>query len=52
LPRLVHALRARQFEEAGEIDPSIRRMPLAHPALSAEDIQLVATWIAAGRPRE
>jgi cytochrome c2 len=50
-PRLVAALYARQSEEAGVIDPDIRGMPLGMPALSSEDIQLVATWIAQGRHR-
>ena len=47
---LVAAMIARQREEAGE-EPDIRGMPLGLPALSAEDVQLVETWIAQGRPR-
>lgn len=50
-PLLVAALYARQSEEAGIPVPGIRGMPLALPALSSEDIQLVATWVAQGRPR-
>lgn len=50
-PRLLAALYARQAEEAGKPVPGIRGMPLGLPALSPEDIQLVATWIAQGRPR-
>jgi cytochrome c2 len=51
VPLLVAALYARQSEEAGVPVPGIRGMPLALPALSSEDIQLVATWVAQGRPR-
>jgi hypothetical protein len=49
-PRLVAAMLARQREESGE-EPEIRGMPLGLPALPAEDVQLVETWIAQGRPR-
>jgi cytochrome c2 len=49
-PRLVAAMIARQREEAGE-EPEIRGMPLGLPALPPEDVQLVETWIAQGRPR-
>ncbi len=49
-PRLVETLLARQREEAGEEVPGVRGMPLGFPALSAEDVQLVETWIAQGRP--
>jgi cytochrome c2 len=49
-PVLVAAMLARQHEEAGE-EPSIRGMPLGLPSLPPEDIQLVETWIAEGRPR-
>ncbi len=52
MPRIVRALRARQLEEAGQRDPDVRGMPLGHPALSAEQLQLVRSWIAAGRPLE
>lgn len=50
-PRLVASLLARQAEEAGQIDPNVRGMPLGLPALSPEQIQLVESWIAQGRPR-
>jgi cytochrome c2 len=51
VPRLLAALLARQKEEAGEIDPEARGMPLGLPALSAEDVQIVESWIAQGRPK-
>jgi len=47
---LVAAMLARQHEEAGE-EPATRGMPLGLPAASAEDVQLVETWIAQGKPR-
>jgi mono/diheme cytochrome c family protein len=50
-PRLVAALMARHAEEAGSPDPEVRGMPLGLPAVPLEDIQLVASWIAQGRPR-
>ncbi len=50
-PLLVAALLARQAEEAGQADPAVRGMPLGLPSLSPEDIQLVETWVAQGRPR-
>ncbi len=50
-PRLVAVLLARQREEAGHVDPKLRGMPLGLPALSPGDIQVVASWIAQGRPR-
>lgn len=49
-PRFVAALLARQAEEAGRPNPALRGMPLALPALSPEDIQLVESWVAQGRP--
>ncbi|HEY5239959.1 MAG TPA: cytochrome c [Polyangiaceae bacterium] len=49
-PYLVAAMVARQREEAGE-EPETRGMPLGLPAASSEDVQLVETWIAQGRPR-
>lgn len=48
--RFVAALLARQAEEAGHPNPAIRGMPLGLPALSPEDIQLVESWVAQGRP--
>lgn len=50
-PILVAALRARESEEAGQSVPGIRGMPLGLPAVSPEDVALVETWIAQGRPR-
>jgi mono/diheme cytochrome c family protein len=50
-PRLLRALLARRDEEAGKPDREVRGMPLGYPSLSAEDVQLVETWIAQGRPR-
>lgn len=52
MPRLVRALRARQLEEAGVVDEGIRGMPLGHPALTPQALQLVTSWIASGRPVE
>ncbi|MBT8491589.1 MAG: cytochrome c [Deltaproteobacteria bacterium] len=49
-PRLVAHLLARHREEAGTPVPGIRGMPLGLPALPPEDIQLVESWIAQGRP--
>lgn len=46
-PRLVEVLLARQREEAGEVS-ELRGMPLGLRALSAEDVQLVESWIASG----
>jgi cytochrome c5 len=50
-PRLVAHLWARHAEEAGRPVPGIRGMPLGLPALPPEEIQLVDSWIAQGRPR-
>jgi cytochrome c2 len=50
LPRLVAALVARTREAAGEEPEDVRGMPLGLPALSAERIQLVESWVAQGRP--
>lgn len=52
MPRIVHALRARQMEEAGVFEEGIRGMPLGHPALTPGVLQLVTSWIASGRPVE
>jgi len=49
-PRLLAALLARHEERAGKPRPEVRGMPLGLPPLSAEQIQLVETWIAQGRP--
>ena len=49
-PRLVAALMARHSEQAGTPNPEVRGMPLSLPALPVEDIQLVESWVAQGRP--
>ena len=48
--RLVRALLARHAEQAGAPVPGLRGMPLGLPALPAEEIQLLESWIAQGRP--
>jgi hypothetical protein len=50
MPRLVGSLVARRDEMAGYSSPSIRGMPLGLPPLEPEEIQLVESWIAQGRP--
>lgn len=50
-PRLLAALLARRDEEVGHAMPDLRGMPLGYPSLTAEDIQLVESWIAQGRLR-
>lgn len=49
-PRLVAALLARQEEEAGRPRADLRGMPLGLPALTPEEVQLVESWVAQGRP--
>jgi mono/diheme cytochrome c family protein len=49
-PRLVAALLARQQEEAGHPRAELRGMPLGYPSLAPEDIQLLESWVAQGRP--
>jgi cytochrome c2 len=49
-PHLVRVLMARHFEVAGQPLPDVTGMPLGLPPLPLEDIQLVETWIAQGRP--
>ncbi len=49
-PRLVAALLARQRESVGQMSDEVRGMPLGLPPLSAEQIQLVESWVAQGRP--
>ena len=51
VPLLVAQLRARQLEEAGEVVPGVVGMPLGLPALSPEELQLVESWVAKGRPQ-
>ncbi|MBL4637532.1 MAG: c-type cytochrome [Kofleriaceae bacterium] len=48
---LVRHLLARQLEERGQESPDVRGMPLGFPSLSAEQVQLVESWIAQGRPQ-
>jgi cytochrome c2 len=50
VPRLVAVLVARAREDAGRESDEVRGMPLGLPALSAEQIQLVESWVAQGRP--
>lgn len=50
-PRIVAALWARHREVEGKPDPRVRGMPLGLPPLPPEEIQLIATWAAQGRPR-
>jgi hypothetical protein len=49
-PRLLAALLARHAEQAG-LPGAVRGMPLGLPPVGPEEIQLVETWIAQGRPR-
>ncbi|MBP9113273.1 MAG: c-type cytochrome [Polyangiaceae bacterium] len=51
-PLLLRALLNRHSEEAGAATGEVRGMPLGYAPLSAEDIQLVESWIAQGRPRQ
>lgn len=51
VPRVVTALLARHAEEAFAETGPVRGMPLGYPPLALEDIQLVDSWIAQGRPR-
>jgi cytochrome c2 len=52
VPRIVLALVARHDEEEQNVETGkVRGMPLGYDALSAEDIQLVESWVAQGRPR-
>jgi mono/diheme cytochrome c family protein len=46
---LLDVLRARQREEAGSAS-ELRGMPLGLPALTPEELQLVESWVAQGRP--
>lgn len=50
-PRIVAAMLARHDELAGKPRPDVRGMPLGLPPYSMEDIQLVESWIAQGRPQ-
>ncbi|MDP3277453.1 MAG: cytochrome c [Deltaproteobacteria bacterium] len=48
--RLEEVLRQRQRETCGDLSGPVRGMPLGHPAVTAEALQLVRTWVAQGRP--
>jgi hypothetical protein len=39
------------MEERGQRHALVRGMPLGLPALTPEQVQLVESWIAQGRPR-
>jgi hypothetical protein len=49
-PRLIAALLARHAESNQTPNSEVRGMPLGLPALSAEQIQLVESWVAQGKP--
>jgi mono/diheme cytochrome c family protein len=49
-PRLVAALLARHDEARSTPRDNVRGMPLGLPPLSPEDIQLVESWVAQGKP--
>jgi cytochrome c2 len=49
-PRLIAALLARHAEVNQTANGAVRGMPLGLPPLAAEDIQLVETWVAEGKP--
>jgi mono/diheme cytochrome c family protein len=51
VPRLTAHLLARQAEEAGAPIDGLVGMPLGLPALTPEELQLIESWIAQGRPR-
>lgn len=50
VPRLVAALIARQREMRGQPSEEVRGMPLGLAPLSAQQIQLVESWVLQGRP--
>lgn len=49
-PHLVRVLMARHSEQAGQPVADVVGMPLGLPAVSMQDVQLVESWIAQGRP--
>ncbi len=51
VPRLVRAMLNRYAEEAGAPTTEVRGMPLGYDPIALEEIQLVDSWIAQGRPR-
>jgi cytochrome c5 len=52
MPRIVAHLWARHAEVAGKPVEGVTGMPLGLPPLPPEDIQLIETWIARGRPQK
>jgi hypothetical protein len=50
-PRIVAAVWARHREYAGEPSAAVRGMPLGLPPLPPEEIQILESWVAQGRPR-
>ncbi len=50
-PRIIAHLLARHAEVAGQVEPELRGMPLGLTPVALEDIQLLDTWIAQGRPQ-
>jgi hypothetical protein len=50
-PRIVAAVLARQREQVGKPSEEVRGMPLGLPALSAEQVQILESWVAQGRPK-
>jgi hypothetical protein len=50
-PLLLRHMLAREVEVRDRIDPEHLGMPLGFPPMSAEQIQLVESWIAQGRRR-
>jgi hypothetical protein len=52
MPRIVAHLWARHAEVAGTPVEGVTGMPLGLPPLPPEDIQLIETWIARGRPQK
>jgi cytochrome c2 len=50
-PWIVAAMHARHAEVAGQPVEGIRGMPLGLPPMTLEEIQLVETWAAQGRPK-
>lgn len=52
MPRIVAHLWARHSEVAGKPVEGVTGMPLGLPPLPVEDIQLIETWIAHGRPQK
>lgn len=51
MPRILAHLQARRVEERGGVVEGVLGMPLALPALGDDDMQLLQSWIAQGRPR-